>query len=172
MSASIEKKLCSFIIAVIAIIFICSPGLASEKKHITGTAKSKRPVSRAISFPGDDAKHVIANSVSIETISSPDPDWNDIEATMYELSDQRADGGSHKGYIVFRHKNGDESYVKFEGTNKLVAGDGGKFEASFEGKVQSTGGTGKFKGIKGTGSYKGTANAAGSITSWEMDIEY
>ena len=91
---------------------------------------------------------------------------------VYEQSDQVAGSGSHGGYLTILHKNKDESYVKFEGTNKMAVKEGGTWEVSSEGKLQFTGGTGKFKNIKGTGNYKGKTTEKGLIVSWEATIEY
>src|SRR3990172_48078 len=99
-----------------------------------------------------------------------DPDWNDLDVLMNEQSDRIAGSGSHRGYLTITHKNGDETYLKFEGTNKMVK-DGKEWEASSEGRLQITGGTGRFKDAKGTGSYTGRATAKGSTVNWEVEAE-
>jgi len=169
---SFAKLSVALAVTAIVAVFISASAQGTGIKNISGTAKSKRLISQTILFPGDNPKHVIATIISENSISSSNPEWNDIVATIYELSDQGPDGGSHSGYMVLHHKNGDESYVKFDGIDKKVEEKSGLRELTIEGKALSTGGTGKFKNIKGTGVYKGKANAMGSIINWQMAVEY
>ena len=89
---------------------------------------------------------------------------------LYEQQDRTAGSGSDKGYVTVTHPNGDKSYLKFEGTNKLVKG-GSAWKVSSEGRIWITGGTGKFKDMKGNGSYKGTATPKGSTINWEAEVQ-
>jgi hypothetical protein len=145
---------------------------AAEKKNVSGSIKNKQMISNVVSTPGDDPKHVIIQSVIADIITSSDPDWNDVEAMAYEQSDRVAGSGSRKGYLVVRHKNGDESYLKYEGNDKMTADDRGAWEVSSEGDIHVIGGTGKFKDMKGNGKYKGKTNPKGSSVNWEATMEY
>ena len=144
---------------------------AAEKKKISGVSKTKRLISQTVSYPGDDPRHMIVQTVREEKLTSSDADWNDLDVLMIEQADRLAGSGAHKGYLTITHKNGDETYIRFEGANKMDK-DGKDWEVSSEGKLQITGGTGKFKDAKGTGSYTGKATAKGSVVNWEVDAEY
>ncbi len=160
------------IVVLLTVAFTSSSVQAAEKKNISGTKNTKQLISRVVSYPGDDSKHVINQTVREDAITSSDPDWNDMEAVAYEQSDHAAGTGSHKGYLTIHHKNGDESYLKYEGTDKMAGGEGGAWEVSSEGKIQITGGTGKFKDMKGSGRYTGKTTAKGSAVNWEVRVEY
>jgi hypothetical protein len=144
---------------------------AGEKKKISGTKTTKRIVSRTNSFPADDPKHVLSQTVREDLIAGSDPDWNDTEAVAYEQSDYVAGNGSHKGYLIVRHKSGDESHLKYQGSDKISAQDNGSWEVVSEGEIQIVGGTGKFKDMRGSGTYKGKSTPKGSQVTWEVTIE-
>jgi hypothetical protein len=151
------------------VVLAASPASAAERM-ISGTAITKRVISRSISFPGDDPRHAIVQTVREDAITSSDPAWNEAEGLAYEQSDNASAGGSHRGYLVIRHKNGDESHLKYEGADKIT-GEGSAREVSIEGSIRIKGGTGKFKGVKGIGKYKGKATATGSVVNWEATLE-
>jgi hypothetical protein len=151
------------------VMLVASPASAAEKT-ISGTATTKRLISRSILVPGDEPRHAIVQTVREDAILSSDPAWNDAQGLAYEQSDNAAMGGSHRGYLVIHHKNGDESHLKYEGTEKIV-GDGPSREVSFEGTIQLKGGTGKFRGVKGAGKYQGKATASGSMVNWQVTLE-
>lgn len=91
---------------------------------------------------------------------------------MYGQSDQTAGSGSHRGYAVYHHKNGDDSYTKYEGTHKRVTKEDGAWESTSEGKAQFVGGTGKFKNIKGISTYNCKFMAEGGGCNVEWEVEY
>jgi len=148
----------------------------AEKKKIMGTNKHGPWISRTFvpPSPGDDPKHeLVALQVRRDTTTSPDPEWNDTQQIIYEQSDSMAGTGSHKGYYVRLHKNGDIDYGPFEGTHKTTFKEDGSFlEATWEGTYKITGGTGKFKNATGGGTYRGKATTEGASTDWEGEIEY
>ncbi len=51
--------------------------------------------------------------------------------------------------------------MRWSGTHRTVAVDGGGWETSFDGKYEFTGGTGKFATIKGGGTYRGKVTPQG-----------
>ena len=146
------------------------------KKKIMGTNKEGPPISRTVMplGPGDDPKHeLIVLRIGRGTTTSPDPDLNEAEHIVYEQVDQVAGTGTHRGYYVRRHKNGDIDYGPFEGTHKTTLKEDGSFlEATWEGTYKKNGGTGKFKNIKGGGTYRGKATAQEAFTEWEGEVEY
>jgi hypothetical protein len=158
-------------VALLLSAFVSAPVRTNEKKKISGTKTTKRLVSRTNSFPADDPKHVLSQTVREDSISSSDPDWSDMEAVVYEQSDYIAGTGSHKGYLIVRHKGGEESYLKYQGSDKFSAQDNGSWEVSSDGEIQIVGGTGKFKDLRGSGTYKGKTTPKGSQVNWEVTIE-
>lgn len=159
------------VLAALVAVFIGHAAPAAEKKSISGTKTTKRVVSREMIYPGDDPRHVMTLLVREDVISSPDPDWNDLEATAYEEGDHGGEAGSHKGYLVVRHKNGDLSYLRYQGSDKIAATADGGWEVSSEGKMQIAGGTGAYKDTKGSGKYKGKTTPKTSVVTWEGTIE-
>jgi len=149
-------------------VLVPSPASAAEKS-LSGTATAKRVVSRSISLPGDDPRHALVQTVREDALKSSDPAWDESTGLAYEQSDSVATGGSHRGYSVIRHKNGDETYLKYEGTAQVV-GEGSAQEISIAGTLEVTGGTGRFKGVKGTGKYTGKAMAKGQVINWELTL--
>jgi hypothetical protein len=105
-------------------------------------------------------------------MNSSDPDFSGVVCTTYNQADQVVGMGSHKGYEDCLYKNGDHSYLKYEGTHKTITQGDGSWEATWEGSFQYTGGTGKFKNLKGNGTYKGKATPEGAGSNWEIEVEY
>ena len=164
------------VIAAFVVVSLSFSAQAGEKKKVMGTNKHGPWISRAFvpPGPGDDPKHeLVALQIRRDTTTSPDPEWNETEQTIYEQSDSVAGTGTHRGYYVRRHKNGDIDYGPFEGTHKSTFKEDGSFlEATWEGTWKVNGGTGKFKNIKGSGTYRGKATAQESINEWEAEAEY
>ena len=144
---------------------------AAEKKKIMGTNKHGPFISSTVVplGPGDDPKHeLIVLRIRRDTTTSSDPDWNDTEQIVYDQVDQVAGTGTHSGYYVRFHKNGDTEYGTYEGTHKTTVKEDGSWEMStWEGTYKIIGGTGKFKNIKGSGTYRGKATAEGASTEFE-----
>ena len=164
------------VIAAFVVVSLSFSAQAAEKKKIMGTNKLGPPISRTVvpPGPGDDPKHeLVALMIRRDTTTSSDPDWNETEVIHYEQVDQVAGTGTHRGYYVRLHKNGDIDYGTYEGTHKAsVKEDGSWLETTWEGTCKSNGGTGKFKNIKGGGTYRGKATAEGASTEFEGEVEY
>jgi hypothetical protein len=164
------------VIAAFVVVSLSFSAQAAEKKKIMGTNKHGPLISRTVvpPVPGDDPKHeLVALLVRRDTTTSPDPEWNDTEQIVYEQSDEVAGTGTHRGYYVRLHKNGDIDYGPYEGTHKTTFKEDGSWETTtWEGTWKSTGGTGKFKNVKGAGTYRGKATAEGASTEWEGETEY
>jgi hypothetical protein len=157
------------VLTVISLNFLTQ---AAEKKKISGTNKPKQTVSQTTVSPGDVPNHELVSRVYINTVTGSDPDWKDIEEHLYEQADQVAGTGTHRGYSMRVHPNGDRSYGSYEGTHKTTIKGDRSWETTFEGTWKWTSGTGKFKNIKGSGTYKGKATPEGVISNWEGEVEY
>jgi hypothetical protein len=160
------------VIAVFVAVSLSLSAQAAEKKKISGTYKLGQVVSMTTAYPGDDPKHELVQLMRRDTINSSDPNFNDIESMLYEQEDNVAGSGSHRGYTLHLHKNGERSYGVYEGTHKMTVKEGGAWEVTFEGKWQWTGGTGMFKNLKGNFVYKGKNTPEGGLSNWEGEAEY
>jgi hypothetical protein len=145
---------------------------AAGKKKITYSSKVKQMVSQTTIHPGDVPNHELVQHVRLDTSTSSDPDWKDVEYLSYHQADSVAGNGTHRGYNIGHHKDGDESYWKYEGTHKTIVKEDGSQEVPFEGKTQLVGGTGKFKNIKGGGTYKGKVTPKEITWEGEAEVEY
>jgi hypothetical protein len=164
------------VIAAFVVVSLSFSAQAGEKKKYGGTNKHGPFISRTVVplGPGDDPKHeLVALEIRRDTTTSSDPDWNETEQIIYGQADQVAGTGTHRGYYVRQHKNGDTEYGTYEGTHKTTLKEDGSFlEATWEGTYKVIGGTGKFKNIKGSGTYRGKATAEGASTEFEGEAEY
>jgi len=144
----------------------------AEKKKISGVDTVGPVISQTVASPGNTPNHQIVLRVVTNMGTSTDPDLGNFEQTAYELVDEVAGSGTHRGYGNNLHKNGDRTYGQFEGTHKTTVKEDGSWEATWEGTWKFVGGTGKFKNIKGGGTYKGKATPTGGTTTWEGEVEY
>ena len=106
---------------------------AAEKKKIMGTNKLGPVISQTVVplGPGDDPKHqLIVLLIRRDTTTSSDPDFNETEVIHYEQDDQVAGTGTHTGYYVRLHKNGDIDYGTYEGTDKTTFKEDGSWETT------------------------------------------
>ena len=171
--------MCALVAATLILPALASlsfSALAAEKKKVMGTNKFGPPISRTVvpPGPGDDPKHeLVVLMIRRDTTTSSDPDWNETEQIVYDQTDQVAGTGTHRGYYVRLHKNGDIDYGTFENTHKTsFKEDGSWLETTWEGTWKAIGGTGKFKNTKGSGTFRGKATAEGASTEWEGETEY
>ena len=104
---------------------------AAEKKKIMGTNKWGPVISRTVVplGPGDDPKHeLVVLAIYRATTTSSDPDFNETEIIAYEQDDEVAGTGTHRGYFIRLHKNGDTDYGTYEGTHKTTFKEDGSWE--------------------------------------------
>jgi hypothetical protein len=96
-----------------------------------------------------------------------DENWKDSHLTYWDASDLVAGNGTHHGYFVDVHPNGDRDIGTFEGKVK-TSGE----HVTIEGKWKYTDGTGQFKGITGGGTYKGRMTSPTEVeNTWEGSYE-
>ena len=141
----------------------------AEEIGVSGQDISGPILSRTI-YPGPDRR--IELTVRKNVTKSPHSDWNDTEATSFNLAIRVGGSSADLGFIIRGHKNGDVSYRSYEGrTTAIVVED--NLEASWGGTWRNIGGTGKFSNLKGSGTYSGHATSATyRTTTWEGEIEY
>lgn len=145
---------------------------AAEKKLISGKDKYVRTLSQTISHPDDTPHHFLVQQVMIHETKSSDPDFDNVTATVYEQTDSVRDRGTHRGYRIQHHKNGDKTYIRYNGIHKLLKGQEKLHKVNIEGNWQLIGGTGKFSGIKGGGRYSGMETPEDLTLKWEGEVEY
>ena len=146
---------------------------AADRKKVTWNGKSVRLISETKANPGDPQNREIVQSVRLDGLTSTDPNFDGIDVHIYEQDDQIAGTGTHRGYTVYLHKNGDKSFDKFEGTHRTITKDGGAWETPFEGRGQFIGGTGKFKDIQGIYTYTGKITPEGGVQYvQEGEVQY
>ena len=138
-------------------------GFAKEKRIISGSGESVKIVTVYSVYPDDLPGHEIRYTIRSDAHTSGDPDWNGATSTLYGLLDQLGESGTHSGYQIFTHSDGDRSFTKHSGKQTVHQVVGG-VEVHFEGTFEWTGGTGKFEYMGGSGTYKGKIDAAGKTT--------
>ena len=154
-------------LSVLMLMALVSVSAWAEKKSITYIVKMGPVFSRTVTNPGAQAGHELTQLVRQDTTSSSDQDWDGTVITNSSQSDLTAGSGTVAGYAVRAHKNGDQTFYKYQG--KLVAvGDGPSRQTTGEGTVELIGGTGKFANARGTGTW---SSAKGQSTI-KMDLEY
>ncbi len=171
-----EKRETSILVlsnlVVLLLFSTCFSLQAAEEKQISGKDTYERTIAKTDIFPTDVPHHHMVQQVNVFTTESNDQDFNNLRVTMYEQVDSVKQNGNHKGYRIQRHENGDDTYVRYEGSHFVSEEKGGAYRSHFEGKWEVTGGTGKFKHIKGDGTYKGTGTEEGAILNWTGEVEY
>ena len=172
------RKVCALVAATLILPALASLSFSAqtaEKKKVMGTNKFGPVISQTV-VPlgsGDDPKHqLVVLMIRRDTTTSSDPDFNETEVIHYEQDDQVAGTGTHTGYYVRLHKNGDTDYGSYEGMHKTSVKEDGSWETTAEGTWKSLGGTGKFKNTKGSGTYRVKATAQEAFSEWEGEVEY
>jgi len=154
-------------LSVLILMVLVSVSAWAEKKSVTYTTKMGPVLSRTVSNPGARAGHELIQQVRHDMTSSSDPDWDGTALTNSSQSDLTAGSGTVAGYAVRTHKNGDQTFYKYQG--KLAAvGEGTARQTTGEGTVDLIGGTGKFANARGTGTW---SSAKGQSTI-KIDLEY
>jgi hypothetical protein len=97
------------LMVVFAIISL-SFSAQAEKKKITISAK--RPpgdISQTTVYPGDVPNHELVQLITSYNLTSSEPDFNG-KTLHHDQADDVAGTGSHRGYVTWFLKNGDEVY--------------------------------------------------------------
>lgn len=145
---------------------------SGRKKAIAGTDNYVRTLSQTVSSPEDTAHHFLVQQVIVHETRSTDPDFDKVTATVYEQTDSVRDKGTHRGYRIQCHANGDKTFVKYHGTHQLAKNQERPHKVHIEGVWEFTGGTGRFSEIKGGGNYSGMETPEGLVLKWKGEVEY
>jgi hypothetical protein len=86
------------VVGIIVAVSFSFSAQAAEKKHITYSAKAQQILSQTTVNPGDVPNHELVQRVRIDTSTSADPDWKDLEWLSYDQADSVAENGTHRGY--------------------------------------------------------------------------
>ncbi len=120
----------------------------AEMKKVSITSKLlKTLISTDETYPDQTRVRFINN---LQMYSSADPDWDKAKVfnVRYSINPTR-DGDPYNGCLAITHHNGDQTFIKFDGSWKwALPKDGVSWISDSNGKF--TGGTGKFEGISGT----------------------
>lgn len=144
---------------------------AAEKKKVTWTSKYG-PVQQRIAAPvGGQAGHDLVQQVRQDMTASSDADFDGTTVVVTGQSDLVKGSGPIRGYATRTHKNGDQSFMKYEGTVKR-SGDAINWQTLADGTVEFIGGTGKFANIKGSGTFTSKAGPDGGGATVTVDVEY
>lgn len=154
-------------LSVFILMALVSVSAWAEKKSVTYTTKMGPVLSRTATNPGARAGHELVQQVRQDMTSSSDQDWDGTALTNSSQSDLTAGSGTIAGYAVRTHKNGDQTFYKFQGKVAAV-GEGPSRQTTGEGTVELIGGTGKFAKARGTGTW---SSAKGQLTI-KLDLEY
>jgi hypothetical protein len=160
------------LVGLLCVLLISSVALAEDKKVSLSGKRPLGDISKTVFTPGDVPNHEMSQSMYPYEIASPDPDFNGVKTTNFTQSDSIAGTGTHRGYMLLPLKNGDSVYIRYEGSHKTIAKDGGAWETPFEGKLEFVSGTGKYKNIKGGTTYKGKTTPDGVAWDAVVDVQY
>lgn len=152
---------------VLILMALMSVSAWAEKKSFTYLTKMGPVLSRTVTNPGARSGHELVQQVRQDMTSSSDQDWDGTVLINSSQSDLTAGSGTVVGYAVRTHKNGDQTFYKFQG--KVAAfGEGPSRQSTGEGTLELIGGTGKFASARGTGTW---SSAKGQSTI-KLDVEY
>jgi hypothetical protein len=162
------KKILTTLSAMVIMLSFALVAAETMAKDVTFSVKFGAMLSRSISPLGDRPGHELIQTVREGTTQSSDPDWSDVPVINYGQFDLVSGSGTVAGYTIRTHKNGDQSFYRYQG--KLKAATGGNLQDSTgEGTVELVGGTGKFANARGSGTWISTGNG---ISTVRMNIEY
>jgi hypothetical protein len=142
---------------------------SAEMKKVYGTSQLlRRLVTDDNNY--DQTRFRLINNIQL--YSSADPDWNKAKVfSIYYYINPTRDGDPYNGLLAITHHNGDQTFVKYDGSWKWALPKDGYSWIS-ESKGRFTGGTGKFEGISGTITIKVEGSGQSYISSkWETEYE-
>ena len=157
-----RKLLLLFLVLGAAVLFTTSTH-ALEKKQFKMTGTYVRTISQTTNVLWTNPHHELDYIVEIHAETSTNPDFNGAELVNYLTLDS---AGTHHGYAIQVYPNGDKTYRRYEGTQKVAVKGDGVFEGHGEGKNTFLGGTGKFKDIRGGSTYVFRFGNEGGVFNW------
>jgi hypothetical protein len=154
-----RKLSSSSVVAAMTLVLLAiggdSPARAAEDQEVAYTKHARQTLSETKADPGLSGTGELAQQVFLDSSIEAPADFPVVETRVYNQDNTVAGNGTHRGYEVLLFKNGDKAYLKFEGTHKVTAKEGGDWEVTYEGTQSFIGGTGTYEDIKGPGTYKG-----------------
>jgi hypothetical protein len=157
---------------MVTIVALILPVYAAEKKKFTLQTKLIANKSGSTIYLEDKPKHLLTQTVQLRKLTSSNPDFNGLDIMNYSQADSIAGNGSHRGYSFYYHKNGDKSFLKWEGIHKASQKEDESWETNAEGYIEFVGGTGMYNNIKGGGNYTCLFTASGGGCEAKVEAEY
>jgi hypothetical protein len=145
-----------------------APVKPASRHVVAHTALSGKDISRSVAAIGDQADHELAQRVYSYAISSDDKDFDGLRSENFAQTDTVAGKGTHRGYAIWRNKQDDTIYIRFNGEHHPGAGG----NAEYSGDAEISGGTGKFAHISGTAKYHGAITPSQQTSDVELDVTY
>ena len=143
------------------------PGKAATKHVVAHTVLSGKDISRTAAAIGDDPDHELVQRVYAYTITSDDKDFDGMRSENVAQTDTLAGKGTHRGYAIWRNRQDDAIYIRFDGEHHGTGGN-----AEYSGKAEISRGTGKFAHISGTAKYHGAITPSRQTSDVELDVTY
>jgi hypothetical protein len=120
------------------------------KTNMVTASKSTLPIGEG---------HELTQEVNVGDIKYSNPDFGSAREWAYVQTDSIGGSGKLSAYFVDYFEDGNQTYGRAEGINKITTNSDGSWEANWQGTYRYLGGTGKFKDIKGDGTFKGGASS-------------
>jgi hypothetical protein len=139
--------------AVLVIAFGFTNAQAGEKKQLTWTTTWGEPKEVAVLSLSDVPDHVLYQYKREDTITSPDPEWNNTKWVVYERGDEIAGDGAVQGYATDTFANGDLAYLAVQGAYTGSYTESEAWIGTAQGFVRYIGGTGKYLNITGAAAF-------------------
>jgi hypothetical protein len=159
-----------FIVICFLLSLIQSQEAYAEMKKISVTSKLLKTLIKTDETYPDQTRVRFTNN--LQMFSSADPDWDKAKVfgVRYSINPTR-DGDPYNGCLAITHHNGDQTFIKYEGSWKwALPKDGVSWISESKGKF--TGGTGKFEGISGTVTIKVEGRGPNHYVSSKWEVEY
>src|SRR5690349_15454777 len=134
MNTLLKGRMLLFVVAVASVMVSSTLASAGEKKKFSGTGIFINISGRQVGYEADSPKRDMAQWTAVWTFTSTDPDFDGIIETAPTQSICSPEGCRHQGQLVFRHKNGDESWGYFYGKHSVKSNSDGSWTVSTEGQ--------------------------------------
>jgi hypothetical protein len=154
MTTSISLLRSTISAAVLTIALGFTNALAGEKKQLTWTTKWGEPQEVAVLSLSDVPDHVLYQYKREDTITSPDPEWNNTKWLVYEQGDEVAGDGTVRTYATHTFANGDVAYLSVHAAYTGSYTESEAWVGTAEGFVRYIGGTGKYSNITGAAAFR------------------
>jgi len=129
-------------------------------------------ISKTTALVGDKPMHEIGQRIYAYRLGSPIKDFDGAQATNFTHTDSVAGAGSHHGYAIWRLPGGDSVTIEFNGRHNARGSEPGAADATNEGTLTITGGTGKYAHAHGTSRYNGVVGADQASFDCTCEIDY